>query len=131
MTLEQMRKEIGELIKQKGWGNNYYFFPFKLFYAMLELAEAGEMWKKGKNRWQYEKWKNVTQKEWEDKIAEQLIDVIIYILDASRLGCPNSNMDKVFEEKLKKNFSRKYKYGTCDTYRKILEVLQKEEPNAI
>lgn len=124
-----MRKKIGELVKQKGWGDNYYFFPFKLFYAVLELAETGEMWKKGKNLWQNGKWKNVPQQEWEDKIAEELIDVIFYILDASRLGCPHSNMDEIFKRKLEKNFGRKHQYGICDTYKQLLEILKEEKIN--
>lgn len=124
MNLNEMRNEIDRLVKQKGWGNNYYFFPFKLFYAMLELSEAGEMWKKGKDTWQNGKWKNKSQKEWEAKLAEELIDVIFYILDASRLACSNIDMDKIFEYKLEKNFNRKYQYGIGDTYKKLLEVLK-------
>ena len=46
-----------------------------------------------------------------EKIAEELIDVIFYLLDASRLACPSVNMDAVFREKLKKNLSRPYQYG--------------------
>jgi len=125
MNLNKMREEIGKLVKQKGWGNNYYFFPFKLLYAFLELSEAGEMWKKGKDKWQEGKWKEATQIEWESKIAEELIDVIFYVLDASRLACPNVDMDKIFEGKLRKNFNREYQYGICDSYKKLLAILNK------
>ncbi len=49
--------------------------------------------------------------ESEEKIAEELIDVLFYVLDASRLACPNVNMDEVFKRKLEKNHSRPYQYG--------------------
>jgi NTP pyrophosphatase (non-canonical NTP hydrolase) len=119
-----MRKKIEKLVEKKGFGNNEYFFPFKLFYAILEIAEVGEMWKKGKNKWQNGKWKNKTYQEWEIKIAEELIDVIFYILDASRLVCPNVNLDKVFEHKYVKNLTREYRYGIDKTYEKLLEILK-------
>ena len=47
----------------------------------------------------------------EEKIAEELIDVLFYVLDASRLACPNIDMDVMFLKKLKKNRRRKYQYG--------------------
>jgi NTP pyrophosphatase (non-canonical NTP hydrolase) len=47
----------------------------------------------------------------EQKIAEELIDVIFYVLDASRLACPNMNMDEAFTRKFEKNFSRPFQYG--------------------
>ena len=47
----------------------------------------------------------------EEEIAEELIDVIFYVLDASRLACPNVNMDKMFLKKLEKNRKRSYQYG--------------------
>ena len=47
----------------------------------------------------------------EEKIAEELIDVIFYLLDASRLACPTIDMDMAFKEKLDKNRSRPYRYG--------------------
>jgi len=47
----------------------------------------------------------------EEKIAEELIDVMFYVLDASRLACPNMNLDEVFQKKFEKNFSRPFQYG--------------------
>jgi hypothetical protein len=41
----------------------------------------------------------------DEVIAEELIDTIFYVLDASRLACPSINMDKMFAKKLAKNKS--------------------------
>ena len=47
----------------------------------------------------------------EEEIAEELVDVIFYVLDASRLACPSVNMDEIFKKKLERNKSREYQYG--------------------
>jgi NTP pyrophosphatase (non-canonical NTP hydrolase) len=60
------------------------------------LGVASDDWKKGES---------------EEKIAEELIDVIFYILDASRLACPTINLDEMFRKKLEKNSSRPFQYG--------------------
>jgi NTP pyrophosphatase (non-canonical NTP hydrolase) len=62
----------------------------------MELGEASDAWKKG---------------ETEEKIAEGFIDVIFYILDASRLACPTVNIDDMFKKKLHKNRNRPHQYG--------------------
>ncbi len=96
MHLEQMKKEIESLVLVKGFYNKREDIPKKLLFAFVELGEASDAWKKGAK---------------EEKIAEELIDVIFYILDASRLACPSVNMDNMFEKKLEKNHSRPYQYG--------------------
>jgi NTP pyrophosphatase (non-canonical NTP hydrolase) len=96
MHLEEMKREIEALVIQKGFYNNREDVPKKLLFAFIELGEASDAWKKG---------------EPEEKIAEEIIDVIFYLLDASRLACPTVNMDSAFEEKLRKNRSRSYQYG--------------------
>lgn len=96
MHLEQMKKEIESLVLEKGFYNKREDIPKKLLFAFVELGEASDAWKKGAK---------------EEKIAEELIDVIFYILDASRLACPSVNMDNMFEKKLEKNHSRPYQYG--------------------
>ena len=40
-----------------------------------------------------------------------MVDVIFYVLDASRLACPSVDMDEMFKKKLEKNKSREYQYG--------------------
>ena len=96
MNLEEMKKEIELLVISKGFYNKPEDIPKKLLFAFIELGEASDDWKKG---------------EKEEKIAEELIDVIFYVLDTSRLACPNINMDEIFAKKLEKNQSRPYQYG--------------------
>jgi NTP pyrophosphatase (non-canonical NTP hydrolase) len=95
-TLEQAKKEVGELVVKKGFGNTPQEIPNKLLFAFIELGEASDSWKK--DRPTYE-------------TIEELIDVIFYVLDASRLIDPRANLDEVFEKKLAKNMGRPYRYG--------------------
>ncbi|MGA9387515.1 MAG: hypothetical protein WBV70_01675 [Candidatus Bathyarchaeia archaeon] len=96
MDLEEMKKEIEALVLEKGFYNKLEDIPKKLLFAFIELGEASDAWKKGLS---------------EEKIAEELIDVIFYVLDASRLACPSINMDDMFTEKLAKNKNRGFQYG--------------------
>ena len=96
VNLEEMKKQIEALVIAKGFYNKPEDIPKKLLFAFIELGEASDAWKKGLP---------------EEKISEELVDVIFYILDASRLACPNMNMDEVFEKKLAKNLGRPYQYG--------------------
>ena len=91
-----MKKEIEKLVLEKGFYNKPEDIPKKLLFAFIELGEASDAWKKGKNQ---------------EEIAEELIDVIFYILDASRIACPTVNMDQMFKKKLDKNRSRPPQYG--------------------
>ena len=91
-----MKAEIEKLVIAKGFYNKPEDIPKKLLFAFIELGEASDAWKKGQPQ---------------EKIAEELIDVFFYILDASRLACPDINMDEVFAKKLAKNFGRPYQYG--------------------
>ena len=96
MQLEEMKKKIESLVIAKGFYNKPEDIPKKLLFAFIELGEASDAWKKGLS---------------EEKIAEELVDVIFYILDASRLACPTVNMDATFRRKLEKNLGRPYQYG--------------------
>ncbi|MGD0072157.1 MAG: hypothetical protein ABSB71_11425 [Candidatus Bathyarchaeia archaeon] len=96
MHLEEMKKEIESLVIEKGFYNKPEDIPKKLLFAFIELGEASDAWKKGLP---------------EEKIAEELIDVVFYVLDASRLACPTVNMDEVFQRKLEKNLNRPFQYG--------------------
>jgi NTP pyrophosphatase (non-canonical NTP hydrolase) len=96
LTLEEMKKQIEALVTAKGFYNKPEDIPKKLLFAFIELGEASDAWKKGLS---------------EAKMAEELVDVIFYVLDASRLACPNINMDEAFARKLQKNFSRPFRYG--------------------
>lgn len=96
MHLEEMKKEIEKLVAKKGFYNKPEHIPKKLLFAFIELGEASDAWKKGRKK---------------EVIAEELIDVLFYILDASRLACPTVNMDEMFKEKLEKNKQRPYQFG--------------------
>ena len=96
MHLEEMKKEIENLVLEKGFYNKPEDIPKKLLFAFIELGEASDNWKKGKS---------------EEEIAEELIDVIFYVLDASRLACPSIDMDEMFRKKLEKNKHRSFQYG--------------------
>ena len=83
MHLEEMKTQIETLVVTKGFYNKQEDIPKKLLFAFIELGEAEPVClEKGLG---------------EEKIAEELIDVIFYVLDSSRLACPNMNMDEVFK----------------------------------
>lgn len=91
-----MKREIEHLVITKGFYNKPEDIPKKLLFAFIELGEASDAWKKGADQ---------------RVIAEELIDVVFYILDASRLVCPDVDMDEMFAWKLAKNLGRPYQYG--------------------
>jgi NTP pyrophosphatase (non-canonical NTP hydrolase) len=88
--------KVAELVAAKGFGNTPDEIPNKLLFAFIELGEAGDSWKKGKPT---------------EETIEELIDVMFYVLDASRLIDPKANLDDVFMKKLEKNLARPYRYG--------------------
>jgi NTP pyrophosphatase (non-canonical NTP hydrolase) len=96
MHLEEMKKEIETLVLEKGFYNEPEDIPKKLLFAFIELGEASDAWKKSKS---------------ESELAEELVDVMFYVLDASRLACPSINMDEMFLKKLEENRQRTYQYG--------------------
>ncbi len=96
VNLEEMKHEIENLVLTKGFYNKPEDIPKKLLFAFIELGEASDAWKKG---------------EAEEKVAEELADVIFYVLDTSRLACPSVNMDEMFRKKLEKNLGRPFQYG--------------------
>jgi len=96
MHLEEMKKEIERLVLEKGFYNKTEDIPKKLLFAFIELGEASDAWKKGES---------------EEQIAEELVDTIFYVLDASRLACPTIDMDHAFAKKLQHNRKREYRYG--------------------
>jgi NTP pyrophosphatase (non-canonical NTP hydrolase) len=96
MNLEEMKREIENLVVTKVFYNKPEDIPKKLLFAFIELGEASDAWKKG---------------DAEEKIAEEPVDVIFYVMDASRLACPSVNMDEMFRKKLEKNLGRPFQYG--------------------
>jgi NTP pyrophosphatase (non-canonical NTP hydrolase) len=95
-SLNEARRKVGELVATKGFGNTPDEISNKLLFAFIELGEAGDSWKKGKPK---------------EEIVEELIDVIFYVLDATRLIAPDADLDEVFEKKWAKNMTRPHRYG--------------------
>ena len=95
-TLQEAKMKVQELVVAKGFGNKPEDIPSKLLFAFIELGEAGDSWKKGKPT---------------EETIEELIDVIFYVLDASRLIAPGANLDEAFEKKWAKNMNRAFQYG--------------------
>ena len=95
-TLEEAKAKVRDLVLAKGFGNSPGEIANKLLFAFIELGEAGDSWKKGKPK---------------EETIEELIDVIFYVLDASRLIDPEANLDLVFERKWEKNMGRSFQYG--------------------
>ena len=95
-SFEEAKRKVGELVLAKGFGNDVSEIPNKLLFAFIELGEAGDSWKKARPK---------------EETIEELIDVIFYVLDASRLIDPGANLDEVFERKLAKNMARPHRYG--------------------
>lgn len=50
-----------------------------MLFAFAKLGEASDVLKKGKGK---------------EEIAEELVDVLFYVLDVSRLACHTINMDE-------------------------------------
>lgn len=95
-TFQEAKKKVEELVVAKGFGNSPDEIANKLLFAFIELGEAGDSWKKGKPK---------------DEVVEELIDVIFYVLDASRLIDSGANLDEVFEKKWARNMTRPHQYG--------------------
>jgi len=95
-TLEDAKKKVEELVLAKGFGNTSAEIANKLLFAFIELGEAGDSWKKGKPT---------------EETIEELVDVIFYVLDASRLIAPDADLDQAFERKWAKNMGRAFQYG--------------------
>jgi len=95
-SLQEAKRKVEELVKAKGFGNSPDEIANKLLFAFIELGEAGDSWKKGKPT---------------EETIEELIDVIFYVLDASRLIDPKADLDEVFDRKWAKNMGRNFQYG--------------------
>ena len=113
-TLKECMKAIRVLVKEKGHEDNLDDFFKKLFFAIIELGEAGDIWKKhGFGKMIEHKGETVLS---ETIIAEELIDVMFYVLDAFGLmhrdaSCKVLSPDEVFLKKLEKNMGREFRYG--------------------
>lgn len=99
--LYECMEHIRRLVKEKGHEDTLEAFPLKCLFAITEICEAVDEWKKNEFKNKYQ-------------IAEELVDGIFYLLDAYGLMYRDLKIeppDQIFWDKLKRNFRRKYKYG--------------------
>ena len=98
--LNEAKALVRELVAAKGFPNNKEALTQKLLWAYTELGEASDAYKKG------EPW---------EKVAEELIDCIFYIVDFCGIVDQEHgiklDLDRIFYEKWKKNMDRPMKYG--------------------
>ena len=100
MTLNKAKELVKELVKKQGFPQRKNALSQKLLWAFVELGEASDSYKKGK--------------EW-DVVVEELIDVLFYILDFVGIVEDTEkielNLDRIFLNKWKTNMNRPKKYG--------------------
>lgn len=119
-TLEECMQAIRVLVKEKGHEDNLENFKDKILFALVELGEVADIWKKhGFKPYEDEAVHGITMiVDPKEKIAEELIDVIFYVLDAFGLMYRDLGIespDEVFTKKLEKNMKRKFRYGRPET----------------
>lgn len=91
---------IRQLVAKKGFPDDESALIQKLLWALIELGEAGDAFKKGEN--------------W-DVVAEELVDAIFYILDfvglIEKTQGIKIDVDRVFLDKWRRNMERPRRYG--------------------
>lgn len=99
-TFNEAKRLVRQLVAEKGFPNDESALSQKLLWAFVELGEAADAYKKGKN-WSV--------------VSEELIDVIFYILDfiglVEKTQGIEINVDQLFLEKWRKNMKRPKRYG--------------------
>ena len=99
-TFNRAKDLVKELVASKGFPNDESALMQKLLWAFVELGEAADAYKKGK--------------EWEN-VCEELVDVIFYILDFMGIVEETQgieiDVDKLFLDKWRRNMGRPERYG--------------------
>ncbi len=106
-TLDEAKKLIRELAEDKGWGTNP---ATKIYYAMIELGEAGDLWKHRDDH-DYLLRLGLTPKDVPHAVGIELIDAIFYCLHGMLCIDPDISVDAMFMSKLKVNIERKRIYA--------------------
>jgi NTP pyrophosphatase (non-canonical NTP hydrolase) len=106
-TLNEARNKILDLAKQFGWGISKDHLATKIFYAMIELGEAGDAWKhRGDREWLQRELNLATEQDLTRHVAEELIDAIFYCLNGLHCLDPQIDIDHEFNKKWEKNRQR-------------------------
>jgi len=99
-TFNQAKNLVKQLVKAKGFPHDEKALTQKLLWAFVELGEAADAYKKGLSF---------------EKVNEELIDVIFYILDFIGIVEDTKgvfiDVDQIFLNKWRKNMSRPERYG--------------------
>lgn len=110
-TLNQAKEKIIKLAKKFGWGISRAHVATKIYYAMIELGEAGDAWKhRNDKEWLKQELNISTEKELNMHMVEELIDAIFYCLNGIYCLDPNIDVDQEFERKWRINLERKRTY---------------------
>jgi NTP pyrophosphatase (non-canonical NTP hydrolase) len=99
-TFNTAKKLVRQLVNTKGFPNDKAALNQKLLWAFVELGEAADAYKKGE--------------DW-NKVCEELVDVIFYILDfiglVEKTQRINIDVDSLFLQKWNRNMQRPNHYG--------------------
>lgn len=99
-------KLIGELAERKGWGSDP---ATKIYYAMIELGEAGDVWKHREDV-EYLAELGLMKGQVPYATARELIDALFYCLHGLLCIDPEISADGLFMAKLQVNEGRKRIY---------------------
>jgi len=106
-TLNEAKDKVIELAKRFGWGISREHVATKIFYAIIELGEAGDAWKHRDDKgWLKQELNIVTEEELTEHVAEELIDTIFYCLNGLYCLDPDLDVDKAFDRKWRINLER-------------------------
>ena len=107
-TLDECKELIWQLGEEKGWGKEV---ATKIYYGMIELGEAGDLWKHRED-WDYLKSIGIEDEaDLENHMAMEFIDTIFYCLHALRCLNPYLSVDEIFLSKFDINVRRNRVYA--------------------
>jgi NTP pyrophosphatase (non-canonical NTP hydrolase) len=106
-TLNEAKDKVIDLAKRFGWGISREHVGTKIFYAIIELGEAGDAWKhRGDKEWLKRELNVSTDEELTTHVAEEFIDTIFYCLNGLYCLDPALDVDEAFDRKWQINLAR-------------------------
>lgn len=105
--LNEAKERVIELARKFGWGTSREHVATKIYYAMIELGEAGDAWKhRDDEEWLRRELNIHTEEELTKHVAEELTDAIFYCLNGIYCLDPNIDVDREFDRKWRTNLER-------------------------
>ena len=105
-TLNEGIEQITAMALEKGWDHD---IATKIYYAMIELAEAGDLWKHREDI-KYLKERGLTPEQVPEAVGVELIDAILYCMHGfSCIGITDA--DSLLDRKMKVNGARNRIYA--------------------